>query len=58
MDRAIGMLKHPLAKGMLAYTILWPTGCLIQQTMSGKRWGKLKVMIQIGIFILKKTQVQ
>uniref|UniRef100_W8C6Y9 Mpv17-like protein n=1 Tax=Ceratitis capitata TaxID=7213 RepID=W8C6Y9_CERCA len=27
---------HPLAKGMISYAVLWPTGCLIQQTMEGK----------------------
>lgn len=32
--------KHPIVKGMLAYSITWPTGNIIQQTMAGKRWGK------------------
>lgn len=31
--------KHPIMKGMLAYSITWPTGNIIQQTMAGKRWG-------------------
>lgn len=34
------LTKYPLARGMLAYSITWPTGCLIQQTIDGKRWGK------------------
>lgn len=28
--------RHPVARGMLSYGTLWPTSCLIQQTMSGK----------------------
>lgn len=34
-------IKYPLTKGMLAYSIMWPTGNIIQQTMVGKRWGNL-----------------
>lgn len=34
------LTKYPLARGMLAYSITWPTGNIIQQTMDGKRWGK------------------
>lgn len=34
------LTKYPLVKGMLAYTITWPTGNIIQQTIDGKRWGK------------------
>lgn len=30
--------KHPIFKGMLAYSITWPTGNIIQQTIAGKRW--------------------
>ncbi|XP_031635633.1 mpv17-like protein [Contarinia nasturtii] len=30
--------KYPLARGMLAYSITWPTGNLIQQTIDGKKW--------------------
>lgn len=43
--------KHPIVKGMLAYSITWPTGNIIQQTMAGKRWGKLFfVFIRITFF--------
>ncbi|EAT47266.1 AAEL001601-PA [Aedes aegypti] len=28
--------KYPIVKGMATYSIIWPTGCLIQQTMEGK----------------------
>lgn len=38
--------KHPIVKGMLAYSITWPTGNIIQQTMDGKRWGNFT-----GIFV-------
>lgn len=34
------LTKYPLMKGMLAYSITWPTGNIIQQTMDGKRFGK------------------
>ncbi|XP_067636216.1 mpv17-like protein isoform X2 [Eurosta solidaginis] len=27
---------HPLAKGVMSYAIIWPTGCLIQQTLEGR----------------------
>lgn len=32
--------KHPILKGMLAYGLTWPVGCIVQQSMDGKRWGK------------------
>ncbi|XP_066247973.1 mpv17-like protein [Euwallacea similis] len=28
--------RHPVVKGMISYGTLWPTSCLIQQTISGK----------------------
>lgn len=40
--------KYPLVKGMLAYSVTWPTGNIIQQTMDGKRWGNF---IQYETFI-------
>ncbi|XP_055618532.1 mpv17-like protein [Toxorhynchites rutilus septentrionalis] len=30
--------NHPILKGMVTYSIIWPTGSLIQQTMEGKNW--------------------
>ncbi|EDS38211.1 conserved hypothetical protein [Culex quinquefasciatus] len=30
--------NHPIVKGMVTYSILWPTGSIIQQTMDGKNW--------------------
>lgn len=46
--------RHPIARGMLAYSITWPTGNIIQQTMDGKRWGKFlfaRIFIQKYSFI-------
>lgn len=34
------ILLHPLTRGMVAYSILWPTGSIIQQTLAGQKWGK------------------
>ncbi|CAG9760088.1 unnamed protein product [Ceutorhynchus assimilis] len=28
--------RHPVFRGMISYGTLWPTSCLIQQTMAGK----------------------
>lgn len=33
------VLGHPMARGMIAYSVLWPTGSLVQQTLSGKNFG-------------------
>lgn len=30
--------RHPVIRGMLSYATIWPTSCIIQQTMAGKRW--------------------
>lgn len=30
--------KYPIVKAMLAYSVTWPCGNVIQQTMDGKRW--------------------
>lgn len=31
-------IKYPIVKGMVTYSILWPTSSLIQQTIDGKNW--------------------
>lgn len=31
---------HPMAKGMVTYALLWPTGSLIQQTIDGRNFSK------------------
>lgn len=35
-------IKYPLTKGIAAYSITWPVGNIIQQTMDGKRFGTKK----------------
>ncbi|XP_077287984.1 mpv17-like protein [Arctopsyche grandis] len=30
--------RHPVCRGMVSYGAIWPTSCLIQQTINGKRW--------------------
>lgn len=43
-------VRYPLAKGMLAYSIMWPTGNIIQQTIMGKNWGELIVVRHVFFF--------
>lgn len=31
--------KYPLLRGMLSYSLIWPTSALIQQAIAGKKWG-------------------
>lgn len=31
---------YPVVHGMLSYSIIWPTGSLVQQTLEGRSWGK------------------
>lgn len=30
--------RHPIVRGMISYSIIWPTSSIIQQTVAGKRW--------------------
>ncbi|XP_018568056.1 mpv17-like protein isoform X1 [Anoplophora glabripennis] len=30
--------RHPIIRGMISYGTIWPTSCIIQQTISGKTW--------------------
>ncbi|KAI4460893.1 peroxisomal membrane protein 2 pxmp2 mpv17 [Holotrichia oblita] len=30
--------RHPVVRGMLSYAAIWPTSCIIQQTIAGKTW--------------------
>ncbi|KAJ8985048.1 hypothetical protein NQ317_016959 [Molorchus minor] len=30
--------QHPVIRGMISYGTIWPTSCIIQQTMTGKTW--------------------
>ncbi|XP_016037668.2 protein sym1 isoform X1 [Drosophila simulans] len=31
--------RYPIVRGMISYSLIWPTGSLIQQTVEGRRWG-------------------
>ncbi|XP_065080077.1 mpv17-like protein [Ochlerotatus camptorhynchus] len=33
--------RYPVARGMVTYSLLWPTGCLIQQSVTGTKWRDL-----------------
>ncbi|KAL3269203.1 hypothetical protein HHI36_008285 [Cryptolaemus montrouzieri] len=33
--------KYPISRGILAYTLVFPTSCLIQQTLAGNKWETL-----------------
>lgn len=39
--------KHPVCRGMVSYGVIWPTSCLIQQTLNGKRWGLTFILLSI-----------
>lgn len=30
--------RYPIVRGMLSYAAIWPTSCIIQQTIAGKTW--------------------
>lgn len=52
MSRAVALMtKYPLLRGVVSYSIIWPTSAFIQQKIAGKTWGKrldlLGVTIQI-----------
>lgn len=36
--------RHPIVRGMISYATIWPTSCIIQQTMAGKRWDNYEWM--------------
>ncbi|XP_055844199.1 mpv17-like protein isoform X2 [Episyrphus balteatus] len=31
--------KYPMVRGMVSYSLIWPTSSIIQQTIEGKSWG-------------------
>lgn len=33
--------RYPLLRGMVSYSILWPTSAFIQQKISGKSWSEI-----------------
>lgn len=32
--------KYPMVRGMVSYSLIWPTSSIIQQTIEGKSWGE------------------
>lgn len=34
--------RYPLLRGMVSYSLIWPTSAFIQQKIAGKSWGKIK----------------
>lgn len=40
IQKSKAFLHHPLGRGMLSYSITWPTGCIIQQLFDKKSFGK------------------
>lgn len=33
--------RYPLLRGMVSYSLLWPTSALIQQKIAGKSWSEI-----------------
>lgn len=33
--------RYPLLRGMVSYSILWPTSAFIQQKIAGKSWSEI-----------------
>ncbi|XP_050078611.1 mpv17-like protein [Anopheles maculipalpis] len=49
--------RYPVVRGMITYSLLWPTGCFIQQKLSGKKineidWKKCWRFFFYGGFIV------
>uniref|UniRef100_A0A182JR26 Mpv17-like protein n=1 Tax=Anopheles christyi TaxID=43041 RepID=A0A182JR26_9DIPT len=42
------VLRHPIARGMATYSILWPTANLVQQSLEGKRYDSFDFVQCIG----------
>lgn len=36
--------RHPIIRGMISYGTIWPTSCIIQQTIAGKNWENYDLM--------------
>ncbi|XP_060663615.1 uncharacterized protein LOC133847898 [Drosophila sulfurigaster albostrigata] len=49
--------RYPIVRGMISYSLIWPTGSLIQQTFEGKNWGNydwwrvLRFSMYGGLFV-------
>lgn len=44
--------KYPLVRGMLSYSLIWPTSAIIQQGIAGKTFG---ILINTPSITLTKT---
>lgn len=47
--------KYPIVRGMVSYSLIWPTSSIIQQTFEGKRWGKFKCILIDCSFLLNRS---
>lgn len=36
--------RYPLLRGMVSYSIIWPTSAFIQQKIAGKPWGNFLIL--------------
>lgn len=44
--------KYPLLRGMVSYSLIWPSSALIQQKIAGKSWGKLMKIFSLLLLIV------
>uniref|UniRef100_A0A336LKG7 CSON010383 protein n=1 Tax=Culicoides sonorensis TaxID=179676 RepID=A0A336LKG7_CULSO len=46
MIRKVGgvLANHPILKGIISYSVIWPTGSLIQQTIAGEEYDFKKAL--------------
>lgn len=45
--------KYPVLRGMISYSIIWPTSSLLQQTVEGKSLGNFGTFIKKNIKNIK-----
>lgn len=34
--------RYPLLRGMVSYSLIWPTSAFVQQKIAGESWGEMK----------------
>lgn len=44
--------KYPLLRGMVSYSLIWPSSALIQQKIAGKSWGNLMKIFSLIIIVI------
>lgn len=49
--------KYPLYRGMLTYSLIWPTSALIQQFITGETWGTIIFFYPEHIFYVLLTYI-